>query len=120
MEQKLDIPALKAKLEAERALLESELKGLGRKNPENAADWEATPPELNNSSADKNDVADRMEEFEGNFATEGELEARLKDTTDALGKIEQGTYGVCEKGGEPIEAARLNANPSARTCIHHI
>ncbi|MBX4215508.1 TraR/DksA C4-type zinc finger protein [Candidatus Parcubacteria bacterium] len=119
MDQKPDQRALKEKLEKERTLVESELKAVGRKNPEIKGDWEATAPELNNSLADKNDVADRMEEFEGNFATEGELEARLKDITDALARMEGGTYGICETGGERIEAARLNANPAARTCIAH-
>jgi RNA polymerase-binding transcription factor DksA len=30
--------------------------------------------------------------------------------------MENGTYGVCEKSGKPIELDRLMANPAARTC----
>jgi RNA polymerase-binding transcription factor DksA len=46
--------------------------------------------------------------------------ARLTDVKDALAKIDAGTYGICETSGEPIEEARLRANPAARTCMHHI
>lgn len=36
---------------------------------------------------------------------------------DALRKIEEGSYGVCEVCGEPIGAERLSAIPWARLCI---
>jgi RNA polymerase-binding transcription factor DksA len=35
----------------------------------------------------------------------------------ALQKIDQGSYGVCERCAEPIADARLEANPTARLCI---
>jgi RNA polymerase-binding transcription factor DksA len=37
----------------------------------------------------------------------------------AAGRLQQGTYGICEVCGEPIPAARLEARPTARTCIRH-
>lgn len=110
----------KNKLEKEKILLLSELRSLGRINPDNPEDWEAVPSDLNIPDADKNEAADKVEDFEEKFSTEGELETRLKDVEDALKKISSGVYGVCETGGEPIEPARLNANPSARTCIKHM
>lgn len=36
---------------------------------------------------------------------------------DALARLDQGTYGVCETCGEPIPAGRLEARPGARTCL---
>ena len=48
------------------------------------------------------------------------LQARLTDVNVALGKIENGTYGICEVSGEPIEADRLEANPAARTNKAHM
>lgn len=36
---------------------------------------------------------------------------------DALTKIEEGTYGICESCEEPIEAKRLEARPVAELCI---
>lgn len=35
----------------------------------------------------------------------------------ALGRVEAGTYGVCEQCGRPIGDARLEALPATRTCI---
>ncbi len=36
---------------------------------------------------------------------------------DALDRIEQGTYGICETGDEPIPKARLEAIPWTRYCL---
>jgi RNA polymerase-binding protein DksA len=41
----------------------------------------------------------------------------LYEIDDALRRIEQGTYGVCESCGKAIEKARLMAMPSARMCV---
>ena len=45
------------------------------------------------------------------------VEAELKDIDDAMGKLEQGTYGVCEACGKPIDPERLEAKPWARFCV---
>lgn len=45
------------------------------------------------------------------------LRENLQDVDIALGKIEKGTYGVCERCGEPINAERLEAIPYARLCV---
>jgi len=42
---------------------------------------------------------------------------RVTDLTDALERLATGSYGVCESCGAPIPAARLEARPSARTCV---
>jgi RNA polymerase-binding transcription factor DksA len=44
----------------------------------------------------------------------------LNTVVHALGKIEAGTYGVCEVSGMDIEEDRLEANPAARTCKAHM
>jgi DnaK suppressor protein len=41
----------------------------------------------------------------------------LQAIEEALGRIENGTYGVCRDCGEPIAPARLNAIPWTRVCI---
>ena len=41
----------------------------------------------------------------------------LKEITDALNRIGEGTFGVCEGKGESISKARLNAIPWARYCV---
>jgi DnaK suppressor protein len=50
-------------------------------------------------------------------ALAGTLRGTLQDIDAALGKIEQGTYGLCESCGRPIAEARLEAMPAARLCI---
>jgi RNA polymerase-binding transcription factor DksA len=43
--------------------------------------------------------------------------ARLADVNDALQRIEDGTYGRCQRCGSTIPSARLEALPHARFCI---
>jgi DnaK suppressor protein len=41
----------------------------------------------------------------------------LREIDNALGKLEEGTYGICEICGKPIGLRRLKVMPSARLCI---
>jgi DnaK suppressor protein len=41
----------------------------------------------------------------------------LTEIDDALNRIEDGTYGICEGNGEPILKERLRAIPWARYCV---
>jgi DnaK suppressor protein len=41
----------------------------------------------------------------------------IAEIDDALNRIEDGTYGICEAGGEPIPKRRLEAIPWARLCV---
>lgn len=43
----------------------------------------------------------------------------LRETDDALQRIDQGTYGICEGTGKQIRKARLEAQPWARYCVEH-
>jgi DnaK suppressor protein len=43
----------------------------------------------------------------------------LRDLNDALAKIQNGTYGLCEGTGKPISKARLEAQPWARYSIEY-
>ena len=43
----------------------------------------------------------------------------LADIDAALAKVTAGTYGLCEVCGEPIPDRRLEARPTARTCVEH-
>jgi RNA polymerase-binding transcription factor DksA len=45
------------------------------------------------------------------------LRAHLQQVTHALARIEEGTYGQCERCGKPIARARLEALPEATLCI---
>lgn len=114
-----DTEQLKEKLQAEKAKLEGELSLIGRKNPDNPADWQAVPPDTG-TNADQNVEADVMEGFEEAVSTEGELEQRLNEVTDALKKIGTSEYGICHVCKKEIEEKRMEANPAAKTCMEHL
>lgn len=43
----------------------------------------------------------------------------LWEINDALDRIEDGTYGICEGSGKPISKARLEAIPWAKYCVEY-
>ena len=46
-----------------------------------------------------------------------QAEHDLVEIEAALGRVESGTYGVCEDCGEPVGDGRLEARPATRWCI---
>ncbi|GAA2709008.1 TraR/DksA family transcriptional regulator [Actinoplanes palleronii] len=42
---------------------------------------------------------------------------RVAEVDDALGRVDAGTYGVCERCGRAIAGERLAARPFARHCM---
>src|SRR6056297_2283814 len=42
----------------------------------------------------------------------------IKEIDNALKRIEDGTYGICQASGKPISKARLEAVPHTRYSIH--
>lgn len=117
---KKDTQYFRDRLLKEKTLLESELQSVGKVNPENPNDWDATSGDIDTDSADENETADKFEELEENKVILNKLEPQYKDVKDALDRIEKGTYGICEISGEPIERERLEANPAAKTCMKHM
>lgn len=106
----------KSKLEEEKKLLEEELSTMGK--VDHTGDWQATPESEVSSQEvlDEADMADRSEDFEERASKLDLLEKRLKDVNDALVKIKEDKYGICEVCGAKIEEDRLSVNPAARTC----
>ncbi len=45
------------------------------------------------------------------------LEHKLDSIKRALRAIDKGTYGICERCGNPIDPARLEARPDASLCL---
>ena len=48
-----------------------------------------------------------------------QAEHHLLEIDAALARLAAGTYGICEVCGEPIAPGRLEARPTARTCVSH-
>jgi len=104
----------KVRLEAELTQVTTELKTIATQNPE-TGDWVAVPVSEDLKNADMNVEADAVEEWESRRAILAQLEIRYRNILRALKKMEEGTYGICEISGDPIETERLAANPAART-----
>jgi DnaK suppressor protein len=98
----------RALLQAERDHLLAQLSELGFAH---AGD---TGLELDANFADTSQVTAERGETE---MLVGELRGSLRDVEAAIERLEAGTYGICERCGNPIEAARLEALPATRFCI---
>ncbi|MCE9541754.1 TraR/DksA family transcriptional regulator [Candidatus Kaiserbacteria bacterium] len=116
--QQHEMEELREKLEVEKVNLEEELSSHGRVLND-AGDWEGASIGFEGEESDPNDVADQIEELVTNVPLVEELEARHVDVAEAVEKMDEGVYGLCEECSEPIPLARLMANPAARTCIEH-
>lgn len=101
-------------LETELEQVVTELSVIASQAP-HTGDWVAVPGGAQVGNADPNEEADTVEEWNQRRALVAQLEIRYRNIVRALEKIKNDTYGVCEISGEPIEEARLAANPAART-----
>jgi RNA polymerase-binding transcription factor DksA len=102
-----DLEELRARLETQKEELEEELSSHGRVLDE-TGDWVGASTGFEGEEADPNDVADQIEELATNVPL-----------VDALEKMDEGVYGICEVSNEPIPLDRLKANPAARTLVEH-
>ena len=109
----------KKRLEEEKTKLESEMGNIGRKNLSVPGDWEPASLDDMSMESDLADQADVILKHESDAAILADLEARYDTILAALSKIEKDTYGMCEVCGKKIEEARLEADPSAATCVLH-
>jgi phosphoserine phosphatase RsbU/P len=63
---------------------------------------------------------DRLESVMRHGGAELQLDGLLREVDDALVRLSQGTYGLCETCGDPIESDRLEADPLVRFCLDHL
>jgi RNA polymerase-binding transcription factor DksA len=63
------------------------------------------------------DTASETFEREKDLSILEQLEEELAELQAALERIDRGTYGIDERTGEPIDEARLEAVPTARTNV---
>jgi DnaK suppressor protein len=99
-----------------RATLEEQQRSLRREIDELGADPDADEVAFD-ADAGFSDRSHSTEERGRVIATARALRANLRDVERALGKLEDGTYGRCERCGGPIGDERLDAIPWAVLCI---
>jgi DnaK suppressor protein len=55
--------------------------------------------------------------WELNLALRQEMEQRVEQLEDALERLDEGEYGICESCQQPIDPGRLEVLPRTRLCI---
>ncbi len=93
-------------------LLETKTRLLGEIDSELRAERESNKDE----GMDTYDLASEERDREINFILSDRERVKLKQIDDALGRIDDGAYGVCEPCGLEIAEERLEAMPFSRLC----
>src|SRR5262249_38815149 len=73
--------------------------------------------DVDSSPGDEMDVARSLSDVETHASLIEIAQRRLANIDDALESVEDGSYGVCDSGGEEIPVERLKALPFARRCV---
>ncbi|MFZ5871588.1 MAG: TraR/DksA family transcriptional regulator, partial [Actinomycetota bacterium] len=89
------------------AALSRELADLGRATADEAPDDEHDPD-------GSGGVAVNRAQLQALLA---QARSHLAEVDAAQGRVDAGSYGTCERCGAPIAAGRLEARPTARTCV---
>ena len=105
---------VKKKLEAELNRTVERIRHMG-----GAAKSMQAMSELGDTSqlADEVDVIQINEDREMSFATRSLLVERANRLAEALERLRDGAYGVCQECDEAIAPARLKAMPEVMTCV---
>ncbi|MFO7166697.1 MAG: TraR/DksA C4-type zinc finger protein [Chloroflexota bacterium] len=103
------LASIRKRLEDERADLQAQIDALEVENQSQQDDYG-----VGNHLAD-----DASELFlrERNLALRGNAEELIAQIDAALKRIEDGTYGICARCGQPIAPERLEALPYVTLCI---
>lgn len=98
-------------MERQREILEKELQALQEQLEALKASLEVKP----DYGMGKGDPA--VTQWELDQAVLGRLENHRAELTQALSRLAEGTYGICERCGKPIHPSRLAVLPDTKICI---
>lgn len=102
-----ELKAIKAQLLQDRALLLSGISRIQRVS--------APPGDL--EGGDVCDIATSDRDRELRLRLSERERQKLKEIEEALERIEEGTFGLCERCGEKIPFGRLKVMPSTTVCV---
>ena len=102
---------LRGDLESQRGEVVSELRTLGA-DPDTDGVQRLTGIDDNFA-----DSASATAERGETLALVEQARERLADIDHALARMDEGSYGTCERCGDPIAEPRLEARPMSRYCI---
>jgi RNA polymerase-binding protein DksA len=109
----IDIDHFRELLTAERARAQLALEHL---HSDNASSIEEQRDEIQ-SDNHLGDMATAMLDREIDYGIEENVVHALEAIDAALGRIDDGTFGICERCGKPIGLERLEALPYVTLCI---
>ena len=107
-----DYKKLRARLEIEQKRLIEELEQLKTSVPSSEERREGSP------FGKREEEATETLELEKRLALENRIRQEMAGIEHALQKFEEGTYGLCDSCGKPIDPARLEALPQASLCLN--
>ncbi|MBU2608394.1 MAG: TraR/DksA C4-type zinc finger protein [Chloroflexi bacterium] len=108
---KVDLKELRSRLEDEQKHLQEELEQL-------VANAHPTDERREGSPFGKREEeATETSELEKRLALEHRTRDQISKVERALQKFDEGTYGKCDKCGQPIAPERLEALPQASLCL---
>lgn len=114
-------PIPKKELTAIRAQLTTELEELRRQGAElEQASFGSNQSDLSGEVAFDEEFADAGSstfERERDLSLSKNIRDLVEKVEHAIGRIDGGSYGICERCGKPIQKARLKALPYASLCI---
>ena len=102
---------IRTSLESERIRLTEELEQLAMTTQSADERREGSP------FGKREEEATETSELEKRLALEKRLREQLADVEHSLQKFQLGTYGHCDKCGQPIAPDRLEALPTASLCM---
>jgi DnaK suppressor protein len=108
----LDFDILRSRLEQERKRLTEELEQIG------AANRLAGEHRDGSSYGKRVEAAAETAESQERLAFKRQLSESLAEVEHSLHKLDDGTYGLCDNCGQPINRARLEALPQANLCLN--
>jgi DnaK suppressor protein len=111
---KAEVEELRASLLREQQELQSQLAEL------EATSFAGTQSDYSGETALDEEYADSGTatfERERDLSVENNVRDLLDKIDKALSRMDEGTFGICERCGRPIEKARIKALPYASLCI---
>jgi DnaK suppressor protein len=107
----INLNLLRSRLEGERKRLNEELEQLKSSVRPAEERREGSP------FGKREEEATESYELERRLTLEKSIRDQLAAVEHALQKFENGTYGLCDSCGQPIDPARLEALPQASLCL---
>jgi len=112
MDMAIDLSKLRKFLEGEKARLNMEMEQLQASVPTSEERREGSP------FGKREEEATEALELEKRLAMERRIREEVVGIDHALQKIADGTYGLCDSCGQPIDPERLEALPQASLCMN--